>query len=67
MLHCIKQHKGEGAESQFVDGFHVAHQLKEKYPDSFKVLTETPVDFVDNGEDMSYWPVCKMMRVPMFM
>lgn len=49
-LHCISQ-AVEGGESQLVDGFHMAEQLRKEDPEAFKTLTSTVVDFTDTGED----------------
>ncbi|XP_053245446.1 gamma-butyrobetaine dioxygenase [Podarcis raffonei] len=50
LLHCIKQ-TSTGGESEVVDGFHVANQLKEQNPQAFQILTSTYVDFTDIGVD----------------
>eukprot|EP00066_Takifugu_rubripes_P018944 XP_011608210.1 PREDICTED: gamma-butyrobetaine dioxygenase [Takifugu rubripes] len=49
-LHCISQ-AAEGGESQVVDGFHMAEQLRKEDPEAFRILTSTLVDFTDTGED----------------
>lgn len=49
-LHCISQ-AVEGGESQIVDGFHVAEQLRKEDPEAFGTLTSTLVDFTDTGKD----------------
>lgn len=49
-LHCISQ-AVEGGESQLVDGFHMAEQLRKEDPEAFRTLTSTMVDFTDTGED----------------
>ena len=52
MLHCIEQASSEGGANQFVDGFYVAQQLKEKDPEIFKLLSTTRFQFVDIGKDV---------------
>lgn len=49
-LHCISQ-AVEGGESQVVDGFHMAEQLRKEDPEAFRILTSTLVDFTDTGKD----------------
>lgn len=49
-LHCISQ-AAEGGESQVVDGFHMAEQLRKEDPEAFRILSSTLVDFTDTGED----------------
>ncbi|XP_070533620.1 gamma-butyrobetaine dioxygenase-like [Ptychodera flava] len=51
LLHCIKQHRGEGGDSVFSDGFKAVEQLKENDPESFNILSTTVVDFLDYGTD----------------
>ena len=52
LLHCIEQVSSEGGANQFVDGFYVAHQLKENDPKSFDLLSTSRFQFVDFGKDM---------------
>ncbi|KAJ7391732.1 Gamma-butyrobetaine dioxygenase [Desmophyllum pertusum] len=52
LLHCIEQVSSEGGANQFVDGFHVAQQLKENDPKTFNLLSTTRFQFVDFGKDM---------------
>ncbi|XP_007885855.1 gamma-butyrobetaine dioxygenase [Callorhinchus milii] len=49
-LHCIKQAE-VGGESEIADGFHLANQLRQQYPEAFRILTSTLVDFTDSGVD----------------
>lgn len=42
----------EGGLSMFVDGFYIAELLRQKHPDAFKILTETPVEFIEEGYDI---------------
>jgi gamma-butyrobetaine dioxygenase len=49
-LHCL-QSSDEGGESQFVDGFAVAADLKAEDPEAFAILSSTSVRFVFRGAD----------------
>ena len=49
MLHCLVQTQALGGESQVTDALYIANKLKKEKPDMYKVLTETPVDWVDIG------------------
>jgi hypothetical protein len=51
MLHCIDQTPSSGGHNQFVDGFQVALQLRQRHPDYFRLLTSVVVDFYDVGTD----------------
>jgi gamma-butyrobetaine dioxygenase len=49
-LHCL-QSSDEGGESQFVDGFAVAADLKAEDPEAFAILDSTPVSFTFQDTD----------------
>ncbi|XP_061101287.1 gamma-butyrobetaine dioxygenase [Conger conger] len=49
-LHCITQ-AHQGGESEVVDGFHVANQLRRENPEAFRVLSSLLVNFTDTGAD----------------
>lgn len=52
LLHCIRQYtEGEGGQSHLVDGFRIAEQMKKDYPDQYKILCDTPLEFFDVGKD----------------
>nr|AAM82167.1 gamma-butyrobetaine,2-oxoglutarate dioxygenase [Angiostrongylus cantonensis] len=51
MLHMIEKAK-EGGNNLFVDGFHVAEQLRREKLDVFKVLTTSPIEFIEEGFDV---------------
>ncbi|XP_022082954.1 gamma-butyrobetaine dioxygenase-like [Acanthaster planci] len=52
MLHCIMQTStAKGGESQFVDGLMVAEQIRQEFPEMYKILRSQEVDFRDVGED----------------
>ena len=50
-LHCINQFQGEGGENEFVDSFAIAENLRQNFPEIFKILTEKKVAFSDLGYD----------------
>lgn len=54
MLHCLVQTNATGGDSQITDALHVAKKLKREKPEIYKVLTETPVDWSDIGQDAGY-------------
>lgn len=64
LLHCIKQFKGVGGRSHLVDGFLVAEQMRENYPQEFKTLYQVPVEFYDVGKD--YTDFHKVHHSPTF-
>ncbi|XP_077375000.1 gamma-butyrobetaine dioxygenase [Festucalex cinctus] len=49
-LHCISQAK-EGGDSEVVDGFHTAEELRREDPEAFRTLASLLVDFTDTGAD----------------
>ncbi|XP_047437131.1 gamma-butyrobetaine dioxygenase [Mugil cephalus] len=49
-LHCINQAM-KGGESEVVDGFHMAEQLRREDPEAFQTLSSLRVDFTDTGTD----------------
>ena len=62
ILMCISQVPTKGGESEFADGFHVAEQMRQRYPEEFKLLTEMPVRFFDIGAD--YYEYHKLHTAP---
>eukprot|EP00099_Drosophila_melanogaster_P023187 NP_650886.1 uncharacterized protein Dmel_CG4335 [Drosophila melanogaster] len=50
-LHCI-EHSGSGGENFFVDGLHVVHELKRRYPAAYDVLcsVQVPGEYIEKGE-----------------
>lgn len=44
-------HDGTGGETLLVDGFNAANNLKEKYPEAFQTLCETPIaaEYIDKN------------------
>ncbi|KAK2724878.1 hypothetical protein QYM36_001373 [Artemia franciscana] len=67
ILHCIAQDmtSAEKGENQLVDGFAVAENMRDKYPDAFKLLATTLVDWSDVGVDDSF-TFNKVYRAPVF-
>ncbi|XP_053661944.1 gamma-butyrobetaine dioxygenase-like [Anopheles marshallii] len=52
LLHCLVQSTNLiGGENLIADGFYVAEQLRQHYPDEFRLLSETLVDWSDLGAD----------------
>jgi gamma-butyrobetaine dioxygenase len=52
-LHCLVN-DAEGGESIFVDGFAIAHALREEDPESFKALCDIPVEFRNKDRHSDY-------------
>uniref|UniRef100_A0A1I8A415 TauD domain-containing protein n=1 Tax=Steinernema glaseri TaxID=37863 RepID=A0A1I8A415_9BILA len=50
MLHTI-QKADEGGHSVFVDGFHVAEQLRKERPDVFEILSTYDAEYIEEGFD----------------
>ncbi|XP_022082697.1 gamma-butyrobetaine dioxygenase-like [Acanthaster planci] len=52
MLHCIKKTSDvEGGENHFVDGFHVAEQVRKERPEAFQLLSTRDIDYRAAGTD----------------
>uniref|UniRef100_A0A914QQQ3 TauD/TfdA-like domain-containing protein n=1 Tax=Panagrolaimus davidi TaxID=227884 RepID=A0A914QQQ3_9BILA len=52
MLYMFQKAPNNGGLSMFVDGFYIAELMREKYSDAFKILTETPIEFIEEGYDI---------------
>ena len=52
-LYCLRN-DAEGGDSRFVDGFAVAEELRRLAPDSFDLLTRTPVEFRNKSARNDY-------------
>lgn len=50
MLHCIEQTKTKGGVGHWIDAFHAAHLLYQEDPESFDLLTQTPIAFYNECE-----------------
>ena len=64
-LHCIALQGVQGGESEFADGFYVERLMKENYPNEWRILHTTKVEWNDIGEDM-FGPFCKVKYNPIF-
>jgi len=51
MLSMLKR-ANQGGQSIFVDGFRIAEQLREEYPDAYRTLTSTPIEYIEEGFDV---------------
>ncbi|XP_022082911.1 gamma-butyrobetaine dioxygenase-like isoform X2 [Acanthaster planci] len=49
MLHCIERTNIAGGENQFVDGLHVAQQIRTEFPAAYQLLTTQEIDFRGGG------------------
>ncbi|KDR15510.1 gamma-butyrobetaine dioxygenase-like [Zootermopsis nevadensis] len=54
MLHCLVQTEAIGGDNQVTDALHITKKLKEEKPEVYRVLTETPVDWYDIGQEGGY-------------
>ncbi|WP_339544032.1 gamma-butyrobetaine dioxygenase [Pseudomonas sp. RA_35y_Pfl2_P32] len=52
-LHCLVN-DADGGESIFVDGFAIAHALRQEDPDAFRALCEIPVEFRNKDRHSDY-------------
>ena len=43
-LYCV-ENDASGGDSVIVDGFRVVNDFRQKYPDYFQILTQTPIEF----------------------
>jgi len=51
LLHYITQTPMAGGLSEWSDAFYSAQQLREQDPEAFRLLVQTPVDYIDVGDD----------------
>ncbi|XP_022228597.2 gamma-butyrobetaine dioxygenase [Drosophila obscura] len=51
LLHTLEQSDSPGGVNLLADAYHVADLMRERYPEQFRVLTQTPVDWADIGRD----------------
>ncbi|VDO52127.1 unnamed protein product, partial [Haemonchus placei] len=61
MLHMI-EHAEQGGNSLFVDGFHVAEQLRREQPEAFDILTKYSIEFIEEGFDVHEGPDGKSQK-----
>ncbi|GMS84649.1 hypothetical protein PENTCL1PPCAC_6824 [Pristionchus entomophagus] len=63
MLHMYIKAK-EGGKSLFVDGFHVANQLRLERPDIFSILSTMTCEFIEEGYDIHDGPNGETINFP---
>ncbi|XP_053695155.1 gamma-butyrobetaine dioxygenase-like [Sabethes cyaneus] len=51
LLHCLVQSRSIGGQNLIADAFYVADRIRMEYPEEFKLLSETLVNWTDVGED----------------
>ena len=51
LLHCIVQAKAQGGDNLLTDGFFVADVMRHNFPEYYKVLCETIVNWSDIGQE----------------
>lgn len=51
MLHCLVQSKSKGGENLISDGFHVSKIMQREFPEYYKVLSQTLVNWNDLGKE----------------
>ncbi|MBN3324995.1 BODG dioxygenase, partial [Atractosteus spatula] len=61
-LHCIRQAE-EGGQSEVVDGFNAANQLRRENPEAFRILSSLRIDFTDTGADYCDFAVQSKNRI----
>ncbi|KAF2361494.1 protein of unknown function DUF971 [Trinorchestia longiramus] len=50
-IHCVRQHEGEGGDTQVSDALEVAQFLRSEKPRMFQMLSSVPVDWVDHANE----------------
>lgn len=63
LLHCLVQSSSPGAFNLLVDGFYVANRMRREYPDFYRILTETIVNWSDYGQEDGF-EFRKVYRAP---
>ncbi|KAH8245818.1 hypothetical protein KR038_000061 [Drosophila bunnanda] len=51
MLHTLEQSASPGGVNLLADAFYVADIMRDRHPEQFRVLCQTPVDWADKGHD----------------
>ncbi|XP_017145578.1 gamma-butyrobetaine dioxygenase [Drosophila miranda] len=51
LLHTLEQSDSPGGVNLLTDAYHVADLMRERYPEQFRVLCQTSVDWADIGRD----------------
>jgi len=60
LLYCI-ENETDGGLSTLTDGFAVAENFKQKQPETYKILSDNPVNFASKGESSDY-----RIKAPLF-
>lgn len=55
IFHLLEHSGGEGGETLLVDGFHVAREVKRRYPRSFQLLSEIPIPCHAAGDGDTFY------------
>lgn len=63
-IHCIVQYTGDGGDTRVADAVHVARELKRLHPKHYDILTNTMVDWYDEGTD-EMGEFNKVLQLPM--
>ena len=64
-LHCLAQEGVIGGENEFADGFYVERLMRDNYPNEWRILHSTKVEWNDIGQDM-FGSFCKVKFNPIF-
>ncbi len=62
MFHVVN-HAKQGGDSQLVDVIKLGQTLKKEHPDVYKILTETEIEYGDNGAT-EFYPFAMLTRHP---
>lgn len=63
-IHCIVQYAGNGGDTRVTDAVHVARDLQRLFPEQYKILTNTLVDWYDEGTD-EMGEFIKVLQLPL--
>lgn len=50
MLHCLVQSKKDGGDNLISDAFYAAKKMEANYPEYYRILTKTLVNWNDIGK-----------------
>ena len=64
LFHLLR-HDGEGGNTLLVDGFHVAQQLQQEYPQHFETLVSTPISTHSAGDKSIFMQTTPASGIPM--
>lgn len=51
LLHCLVQSESSGGANQISDGFYVANLMRKEFPEDYRILTTTLVNWNDIGNE----------------